>query len=181
MKSKITLVLMLVMFTALFFSCKEKEEPVDYPPEMDTWLQEAKLGPYEGEQDWNEIEQLANDEGEVIIYSSSSRVAKVAAVFEEEYPGIKVTFFDLGSVGTVEKTISEQDANLFNTDVITTGGSGQVIHELLGNYRLVNFVPDMYIDQIPEELREPLLARIIEGYVLMYNQEFYGDTPPISN
>ena len=163
------------------FAVGEKEEPVVYPPEMETWLQEAKLGPYEGEQDWDEIERLANEEGEVIVYSSSSRVAKVAAVFEEEYPGIKVTFFDLGSVGTVEKTISEQDANLFNTDIITTGGSGQVIHELLGNFRMVNFVPDMYKDQIPEELREPLLARIVEGYVLLYNQEFYGDTPPISN
>ncbi|MCK5201917.1 MAG: ABC transporter substrate-binding protein, partial [Spirochaetales bacterium] len=62
-----------------------------------------------------------------------------------------------------------------------TGGSGQVIHELLNNFRMVNFVPDMYVDQIPEELREPLLARIVEGYVLMYNREFYGDTPPISN
>ena len=116
-----------------------------------------------------------------MIYSSSSRIAKVAASFEKKYPGIKVTYFDLGSVGTVEKTIQEQDANLFNADVITTGGSGQVIHELLGKHRLVNFVPDMYKDQIPKELREPLLARIVEGYVFMYNTEAYKDGPPIKN
>lgn len=178
--------ILLVIFMVLggsfsLFAAGVKEDPVDYPAEMDEWLQKAKLGPYEGKQDWDEIKKLANEEGEVVVYSSSSRIAAVAAGFEALYPGIKVVYHDLGSVGTVEKTISEQDANLFNVDLITTGGSGQVIHELLNNYRLVNFVPSMYVDQIPEELREPLLARIVEGYVLMYNREFYGDTPPISN
>jgi iron(III) transport system substrate-binding protein len=182
MSKRIVILLVIFMvFGSSLFAGAAKEVPVDYPAEMDAWLQEAKLGPYEGEQDWAEIERLANEEGELVIYSSSSRVEKVAAVFEEKYPGIKVISHDLGSVGTVEKTISEQDANLFNVDLITTGGSGQVIHELLNNFRLVNFVPSMFVDQIPEELREPLLARIVEGYVLMYNKEFYGDTPPISN
>ena len=184
MGKRIFILLLIVLTLGISFNsfaAGTKEEAVVYPAEMDAWLQEAKLGPYEGTQDWNEIEQLANKEGEVIVYSSSSRVAKVAAVFEEKYPGIKVTYYDLGSVGTVEKTISEQDANLFNADLITTGGSGQVIHELLNNFRLVNFVPSMYVDQIPKEYREPLLARIVEGYVLMYNNQFYGDTPPISN
>jgi iron(III) transport system substrate-binding protein len=177
----IFLVVLTIVGGLSLFAGGAKEDPVVYPAEMDAWLQEAKLGPYEGDQDWDEIERLANEEGEVVVYSSSSRVAKVAAVFEEKFPGIKVVYHDLGSVGTVEKTISEQDANLFNVDLITTGGSGQVIHELLNNFRMVNFVPSMYVDQIPEEYREPLLARIVEGYVLMYNQQFYGDTPPISN
>ncbi len=184
MGKKILILLVIFMvFGSSFslFAAGAKEDPIEYPAEMDAWLQEAKLGPYEGEQDWAEIEKLANEEGEVIVYSSSSRVANVAAGFEAKYPGIKVVYHDLGSVGTVEKTISEQDANLFNVDLITTGGSGLVIHELLNNFRMVNFVPSMYVDQIPEELREPLLARIVEGYVLMYNREFYGDTPPISN
>ncbi len=164
------------------FASGTKDSAQNYPPEMVEWMKSAKLGPYDkGKQDWDEIKKLALEEGEVVIYSSSSRIAKVAASFEKKYPGIKVTYFDLGSVETVEKTIQEQDANLFNADVITTGGSGQVIHELLGKYRLVNFVPDMYKDQIPKELREPLLARIVEGYVFMYNTEAYGNKPPISN
>ena len=48
---------------------------------MDAWLQEAELGPYEGAQDWAEIEAKAREEGEVIVYSSSSRIAKVAEAF----------------------------------------------------------------------------------------------------
>jgi len=171
----------LLLLSGFAFATPEAEDTMDYPPEMDTWLQEAKLGPYEGTQDWDEIERLASQEGEVVVYSSSSRVATVGSLFEAEYPGITVTYFDLGSVGAVEKTISEQDAGLFNADVVTTGGSGQVIHELLGNFRLVNFVPDMYVDEIPENMREPLLMRIVEGYVLMYNTETYPDAPPISN
>ncbi|RKX88007.1 MAG: iron ABC transporter substrate-binding protein, partial [Spirochaetes bacterium] len=116
------LLILLVVFLIIsssfsLFAVGAKEVPVDYPAEMDAWLQEAKLGPYEGEQDWDEIERLANAEGELVVYSSSSRVEKVAAEFEKKYPGIKVMSHDLGSVGTVEKTINEQDANLFNADL----------------------------------------------------------------
>lgn len=183
MKNRVFMVFLaaLMISGGIAFGMPAAEEVVDYPPEMDAWLQEAKLGPYEGTQDWDEITRMAKEEGEVVVYSSSSRVATVASLFQEEFPEITVTFFDLGSVGTVEKTISEQEANLFNVDLVTTGGSGQVIHELLGNFRLVNFVPSMLVDDIPEEMREPLLYRIVEGYVLMYNTEAYPDAPPISN
>ncbi|PID59602.1 iron ABC transporter substrate-binding protein [candidate division KSB3 bacterium] len=153
----------------------------EYPPEMDAWLQAAKLGPYEeSPQNWAEIEKLAKEEGEVVIYSASSRIAKVAPEFEKKYPGIKVTSFDLGSVKTIEKTVGEQEAGLYNADIITTGGSGQVIHELLGKHRIVNFVPDMVADNIPQDLQDPLLVRINEAIVFLYNTEVY-DAPPIKN
>ncbi len=152
-----------------------------YPPEMDAWLQAAKLGPYEeSPQNWAEIEKLAQAEGEVIIYSASSRIAKVAPDFEKKYPGIKVTSFDLGSVKTIEKTVGEQEAGLYNADIITTGGSGQVIHELLKNHRIVNFVPDTVGNKIPQDLKAPLLVRINEAIVFLYNTEAY-DAPPIKN
>ncbi|MCP4402044.1 MAG: ABC transporter substrate-binding protein [bacterium] len=152
-----------------------------YPPEMDAWLQAAKLGPYEeSPQNWAEIEKLAKEEGEVVVYSASSRVAHVGTEFEKKYPGIKVTSFDLGSVKTIEKTVGEQDAGLFSADVITTGGSGQVIHELLNKHRVVNFVPDTVADNIPEDLKEPLLVRINEAIVFLYSSEVY-DVPPIKN
>jgi len=162
-------------------TAEPKEPESKYPPEMDAWMKKAKLGPYEeSPQNWDEITKLAKEEGEVIIYSSSSRIAKVADAFMAVYPEIKVTYFDLGSVQTVEKTVLEQDANLYNTDIVTTGGSGQVIHELLGNNRLVNFVPDTVADEIPTELKEPLLVRILEGIVFLYSTEAY-EQEPISN
>ena len=92
------------------------------PPEMDAWLKQAKLGSYDtGKHDWAEIEKLAMEEGELIIYSASSRMAKVATAFMEKYPGIKATSYDLGSVKTIEKTVREQNANLFNVDIVKIG------------------------------------------------------------
>ncbi|MBE9553179.1 MAG: extracellular solute-binding protein, partial [Proteobacteria bacterium] len=151
-------------------------------PEMDAWLKAAKLGGYaESPQNWDEIERKAKEEGSLVIYSSSSRMAKVAKAFMAEHPGIEVTSHDLGSVKSVEKTVREQDANIFNADIVTTGGSGQVIHELWAKNRIVNFVPDAFKDRIPAELKEPLLVRILEANVIMYNAEVYPDGPPVKN
>lgn len=151
------------------------------PAEMDAWMKAAQLGPYEtSPQDWAAIEAKAKEEGEVVIYSASSRIAKVAETFMALYPEIKVTSYDLGSVKTIEKTVREQDANLFNADIITTGGSGQVVHELWAKNRIVNFVPDTYADRIPAEDREPVLVRILEANVFMYNAEVYPE-PPFTN
>lgn len=152
------------------------------PPEMDAWMKQARLGPYDTKpQDWAKIEAAAKKEGEVIIYSASSRMAKVAKTFMEKYPEINVISYDLGSVKTVEKTVREQNTDLFKADIITTGGSGQVIHELWGKNRIINFVPDTHAARIPVENREPVLIRVLEALVFMYNGEAHPDHPPVKN
>jgi iron(III) transport system substrate-binding protein len=149
---------------------------------MEEWLKAAKLGPYEDSpQDWAEIERLAKQEGRVVVYSSSSRIANVAESFEATYPEIKFEGYDLGSVQTLEKTIREQDAGVYNADIITTGGSGQVIYELLEKNRILNFVPDTVGKEISKEMKDPLLVRINEAIVFFYNKETYPDAPPIKN
>ena len=174
--------LLLIVSVLFCFPVVQASEAKDkFPPEMETWLKDSKLGPYEeSPQNWAKIEQLAKKEGEVVVYSASSRIAKVAPEFEKKYPGIKVTYFDLGSVKTIEKTVGEQTAGLYNADIITTGGSGQVIHELLNRNRIVNFVPDTVGDQIPQDLKAPLLVRINEAIVFLYSTEA-NDSPPIKN
>lgn len=151
-------------------------------PELDAWLQANELGSYaDGTEDWDDIVAKAKEEGEVVVYSSSGRIAKLVEDFQALYPEIKLTLFDLGSVKTVEKTVREQDANIFNVDVVTTGNSGQVIHEMLNKNRIFNYVPAAYVDRIPEENRDPLLIRVSEAIVVFYNSEAYPDGPPISN
>lgn len=156
--------------------------PPEPPAEMDAWLKAAELGKYDtGKHDWAAIEKKANEEGEVIIYSASSRMAKVGKNFSKIYPKIKVTSYDLGSVKTIEKTVREQDAKIYSADIITTGGSGQVIHELWNKNRIVNFVPDTHADRIKSDVKEPVLVRVLEAVVFMYNGEVHPDKPPVSN
>ena len=177
--SSMLFVTSLSLITGAYVQAAERPTP---PAEMDAWMKAAQLGPYDtGSHDWAEIEKMANKEGKVVIYSASSRMAKVAKRFMDKYPGIKATSYDLGSVKTIEKTIREQNANLFNVDIVTTGGSGAVVHELWGKNRIVNFVPDMHFDQIPAENREPVLIRVLEAVVFMYNGEKYPDMPPVKN
>ena len=149
---------------------------------LDAWLVENALGPHAtGQENWEEIVAAAKEEGEVTVYTASGRIAKLVDHFEALYPGIKLTVYDLGSVKTIEKTVREQDAGIFTTDVITTGNSGQVIHELLGKNRIFNYVPSHYVDRIPSENRDPLLIRVNEAMVFFYNTELHPDAAPISN
>lgn len=156
--------------------------PPKPPAEMEAWLKSAQLGSYDtGKHDWAAIEEAANKEGEVIIYSASGRMGKVAKKFMKVYPNIKVTSYDLGSNKTIEKTVREQDANIFGADIITTGGSGQVIHELWDKNRIVNFVPDVHADKIDDREKTPVLVRILEAVVFMYNGEVHPDKAPVTN
>ena len=154
----------------------------DMTPELDAWLKANELGSYsDGSENWDDIVAAANAEGEVVIYSSSGRIAKLKDHFEALYPAITLTLFDLGSVKTIEKTVREQDAGIYGVDVITTGNSGQVINELLGKGRIFNYVPAQYVDRIPVENRDPLLIRVNEAIVFFYNTEAFADGPPITN
>jgi len=150
--------------------------------ELEAWLKANALGTHAMmEENWDDIVAKANEEGEVVIYSSSGRIAKLKDHFEALHPDITLTLFDLGSVKTIEKTVREQDAGIFQVDVITTGNSGQVIHELLNKGRIFNYVPAHFRDRIPEENRDPLLIRVNEAIVFFYNTEANPDGPPISN
>ncbi len=151
-------------------------------PELEAWLQENALGTNAMvEENWDDIVARATQEGEVVVYSSSGRIAKLADHFQALYPGITLTLFDLGSVKTIEKTVREQDAGIFNVDVITTGNSGQVIYELLNNGRIFNYVPAHFADRIPQENQDPLLIRVNEAIVFFYNTDANPDGAPISN
>lgn len=154
----------------------------DISAELEAWLQKNALGSHAMmEEDWDDIVAKATEEGEVVVYSSSGRIAKLVDHFQALYPGITLTLFDLGSVKTIEKTVREQDAGIFGVDVITTGNSGQVIHELLANNRIFNYVPAHFVDKIPEGNRDPLLIRVNEAIVFFYNKDANPDGAPISN
>ena len=168
------------LFAGILAVAPVSAEPVT--PEMDAWMKAAKLGPYDkGKEDWASIVAKAKKEGEVVVYSSSSRIAKIAKSFNALYPEITLKGFDLGSAKTVEKAVREMEAKVYNVDVIFTGGAGAMLNEMLNKNRLINYVPDAYEARIPKALKDPLLVTRIEGMVFLYNAEAYPDAPPVKN
>ena len=84
-------------------------------------------------------------------------------------------------VKTFEKTIQEQDAGLYNADIITTGGSGNYYFELSKEKQNSKLCPfDTCRQYFERKIRDPLLVRINEAIVFMYNTENH-DAPPIKN
>lgn len=76
-----------------------------YPDEMDAWAKNAEVGIYEPKsENWYEIVEKANKEGEVVVYTSSGRIKKLEESFNKVYPKIKLTVYDLGSTKSVIKT-----------------------------------------------------------------------------
>ena len=150
-------------------------------PKWDAWLRVNEFGPYQKEENWMEITAKAEKEGEVVVYSSTPTVTALAEDFMKLHPKIKVKAFHLGSEKTIEKASREQQAGIFAADVVNTGGTEQMIFDMLPNRRLVNYVPRYLVGSVPEQHREPLLAHVMEAYVLFYNADLYKGQAPIKN
>lgn len=149
-------------------------------PKWDAWQQKSQLGPFQKEEKWDEVIASAKKEGEVVIYSSTGTMLKVAEDFAKVYPDIKVKAYDLGSEKTIEKVVREHQASVYAADVIYSGGTEQMMFDLLPNHRIVNYVPGYLMDRIPAADREPLLTHVIEAYGILYNSEA-NPQPPIKN
>lgn len=83
----------------------------------ETWQKAAGVGEYASvNQDWAEIEAAAKKEGQVVIYSVSSRIAKLVDGFKEKY-GIEIVGFDMPSDLQIEKLRREHKAGIHSVDV----------------------------------------------------------------
>ena len=124
--------------------------------------------------------QAAKAEGEVNIYSYSSRVFKFGKTFEEKYPGIKVNGFDMDSPEIVTKVLAEQAAKNYVADVIFLKDPATVINELYNKKLVFNYVPSDLADLIPGEYQEPLLVHHASVDALIYNNAKMS-APPITS
>jgi iron(III) transport system substrate-binding protein len=113
----------------------------------------------------------AKKEGEVNIYSYSSRVFKFGKTFEEKYPGVKVNGFDIDSPEMVTKVLAEQAAKNYVADVIFLKDPSTVVNELYHKKLVYNYVPSDLVNLIPAMYREPLLVHHASVDALVYNDE----------
>jgi len=128
-----------------------------------------------------ELVELANEEGEVTVYSFTSRIAQVEEAFEAEYPDIDLIGHDISSSEQITRLQSESQAGTPSADVAYVSDAPVVITELLESGVLTNYVPERVAETVPEEYQEPLLANRLSTKILMYNEEAHPDGSPIEN
>jgi iron(III) transport system substrate-binding protein len=124
--------------------------------------------------------QAAKAEGEVNIYSYSSRVFKFGKTFEAQYPGVKVNGFDMDSPEIVTKILAEQAAQNYVADVIFLKDPATVVHELYNKKLVFNYVPGDLQAHIPPQYQKPLLVHHASVDALIFNNEKMS-TPPIKS
>jgi iron(III) transport system substrate-binding protein len=131
--------------------------------------------------DADALYEAAKAEGQVVVYSFTSRIFRVEEAFEAAYPGVDLVPFDISSTEQIARIRSEMAANIRNADVAYVSDAPVVLSELVVNDYLVGYVPPAFADRIPDEFEAPLLGHRLSTKVLMYNEAAYPDGSPIDN
>lgn len=128
-----------------------------------------------------ELLPLAQEEGVVIVYSFTSRIARVEEAFEAAYPGIDMQGFDISSTEQIARLQAENQAGVANADIVYSADVPVLIPALLETGMIEPYVPPRVADRIPAEFQSPLLAQRLSTKVLMYNEHAYPDGSPVTN
>ena len=115
----------------------------------------------------DELIKLAQAEGEVVVYSATSRIAAAATAFTEKY-GIKVQHSNLKDGEMIEKVYREVSGGVQGADFVLIQDSGRIYGQLISTGTLVNYVPARLKSVIPEEFQEPLHF-MLTNKVFIYN------------
>jgi iron(III) transport system substrate-binding protein len=129
----------------------------------------------------DELSPLAKEEGQVTVYSFTSRIARVEEAFEAAHPGIDVIASDMSSTEQIARLQAEAAAGVPNADVVYISDVPVVLPELLEAGIIEPYVPPRVADRLEESFRSPLLAQRLSTKVLMYNEEAHPDGAPVDN
>lgn len=146
------------------------------PAQLDALLQAKELGPYQPEdEDWDAIIEAAKREGEVVLYSLSSRHPVVAQKFEQQY-GITVHYAALGTEEQISRLHAQQRAERPEADLLFLSEHPEVT-DLLAAGRLVSYVPRELLPVIPESMRTPSVKHATEALTIFYNNDTFSESP----
>jgi len=129
------------------------------------------------------IEELSHDdlvarakaEGKVVVYATSSRIAKAAAAFTKEY-GIEVISSNLKDFELIEKVSKEAQAGVVGADFVLAQDAGRLVGELIKPGHLYNYVPPTLKNVIPVSMQSPLQVFAINK-VFIFNDENLTSSP----
>ncbi|ALE73800.1 iron ABC transporter substrate-binding protein [Pseudonocardia sp. EC080610-09] len=128
-----------------------------------------------------ELVERARQEGQVVVYSFTSRIAQVEAEFERTYPGVDLLATDISSTEQIARIRAEAEAGSPGADVAYLSDAPVVLDELLAEGTVRNYVPPRIAGSVPDRFREPLLASRLSTKTLMYNEEAHPAGPPVTN
>lgn len=128
-----------------------------------------------------ELVAQAEEEGTVVVYSFTSRIAEVEAAFEDKYPGIDLQGNDISSTEQIARIKAESQAGTPGADVAYLADAPVVVTELVEQGLLRQDIPPRLAESVPEDYQTPLLSQRLSTKVLMYNEEAHPDGPPVQN
>lgn len=147
----------------------------------EAWQKTAGVGNFSNmDQDWAAIEAAAKEEGTVVIYSVSSRIAKLVDGFKERY-GIELVGYDIPSDLQLEKLRREHKAGVYSVDVLFNAESALLLNEALPNKLVWNFIPSGVSDDLSKDEMSPLLIQRHSSRVLYYNTVLNPDGAPVNS
>lgn len=190
----ITYLVCMLFIMAVLTGCGAAEEPQPAEAQSVTEAENesaaeaveevAEEAPDETAADGADLDALiaaAEAEGQVVVYSFTSRIARVETAFEEAYPNIDLVGFDISSTEQIARLQAEQQAGVSEADVAYISDAPVVFGELVQAGILTKHVPPQFTDRVPSEFQSPLLANRLSTKVLMYNEEANPDGAPVSN
>jgi len=147
----------------------------------EAWQKKAGVGIYApANQDWDAIEASARKEGQVVIYSVSSRIAKLVDGFKEKY-GIDIIGYDISSDLQLEKLSREHRAGVYSVDVLFNSESSILLNEALPKKLVWNFIPDSVVSDLDSGEMNPLLIQRHSSRIVYYNTAVHPDGAPIDS
>lgn len=125
--------------------------------------------------DYETLVRLAEEEGELTVTDTSSRIEPVIEAFMERYD-IVATGTKMGNPEQIERVRREVDAGAVQTDVIGISDAPTLVNDLIPNGYVESWVPPDMRDLIPEQYQNPLTYRM--GIRMFgYNSEVYDESP----
>jgi iron(III) transport system substrate-binding protein len=160
------LFMLLAVLPAMIFAGGSKEQQTTKPAEKEVSAAEPTR---------DELIKQAQAEGTLMIYSPSSRHAKVGAKFGEMY-GLKVEVVQLKDTEMVEKISKEASANIDAADVVFCQDGGRVYSELIEPGYVKSYCPPSLRDIIPAKYQNPQVWDICTKQII-FNSEKSTEQP----
>ena len=130
----------------------------------------------------DELLELAKAEGgKLVVYSTTSKMSKIADAFAEEYPEFTVEVYDLDGGEGITKVVTEVDSGNIIADLIQDADArGDIAFNYYGKYLEAYYPEDIcaHIDPSLLTYGMPFYTSLAFWY---YNTDAFPDGAPVNN